>query len=163
MSRGSNQQLGSCQTFPIEGSGSDSLRFGCFTTTNFLCNQLNNVFQANKLGFEARFNPNLACDPNVTSLDSSGVLNTGLKILREYSNQDHLQQRYGTQRPPEVFLLNECPSGTTQVEECCYGDCDKPIGLCLHNNKLDVQTLCDNTYKSAFKVTVEKQDQETQF
>lgn len=151
MSRGSNQQLGSCQTFPIEGSGSDSLRFGCFTTTNFLCNQLNNVFQANKLGFEARFNPNLACDPNVTSLDSSGVLNTGLKILREYSNQDHLQQRYGTQRPPEVFLLNECPSGTTQVEECCYGDCDKPIGLCLHNNKLDVQTLCDNTYKSAFK------------
>ena len=78
MARGSNLQLGSCTTFPVEGSHSDALRFGCFTTTQYICNQFNNVLQLNHVGFEARFNPNLACNPELQVKDSSGVLNESM-------------------------------------------------------------------------------------
>ena len=151
MARGSNLQLGSCTTFPIEGSHSDALRFGCFTSTQYTCNQFNNVLQMNHVGFEARFNPNLACNPDVQVLDSSGVLNENMRILSEYTNEDHLSQRFGTARPSELYVKNDCPSGTIQVEECCNGDCTKPIGLCLKNDKLDVKTLCNNAYESAIR------------
>ena len=149
MARGSNLQLGSCTTFPVEGSHSDALRFGCFTTTQYVCNQFNNVLQLNHAGFEARFNPNLACNPDLQVKDSSGVLNESMKILSEYTNEDHLSQRFGSTRPAELYVRNVCPSGTISVEECCDGDCSKPIGLCLTNDKLDTKTLCSNAYESA--------------
>ena len=151
MARGSNLQLGSCTTFPVEGSHSDALRFGCFTTTQYICNQFNNVLQLNHVGFEARFNPNLACNPELQVKDSSGVLNESMKILSEYTNEDHLSQRFGSTRPAELYVRNVCPSGTISVEECCGGDCSKPIGLCLTNDKLDTKTLCSNAYESAIR------------